>query len=1281
MEDEYTKWRRSKETGSLWIQAIPGAGKSVAAAHLISEISATDDGLVLYFFFRQIISTNRTPDSLVRDWMAQLLGYSPHLQERLALYLEKNRQLDTIAFDELWDGLVAALRHIPQVICVADALDEMSLGHDHFIKKLIELGCVAPAAIKVFMTSRPIPRIQNILKSLTVPKIIFGREMVDKDMDRYLKYRLLNSELPQSVHQDVQSTILNKSQGLFLYARIMMDDLLKSDNLIVQETLDGLPNGLSEMYTMILHEHAIRSNVPQWLQVVILQWVTSSARPLRLLELATVIDLLFSQGRLNFAETEWKGDKSAKAIVRDACGPLLEIMEDETVSIIHHSFTEYLMNTDRSSHASNDSRSPFFFPVIDRSDSHRQLGTTCTMYLSSDWASEWSYRPEKRHRWPESAPPKEVAIVYAKYPLLRYASRFWSHHLRESRQMDPALLTSLTEFVDIESRAFTSWVELSNFENCNSDNQLLHILSREGLAPLVEYFLRQGHDVNAEDASKQTPLHLAATRGHKDVVGVLLDHGANMDPDDESGFKPLHLAAMGDHASVISALIGAGVDPMTPKTRENPGRWCGNAPSTIGHTPVTYAFEYGHVNAAMAFLPHLDAKKLHRTLIAAGRAGKTNVISATLNKVEVDVNGISDQKTLFYITSYNHDYELMQNLLQRGADISIKSDGNFSRDATIFRTPEFDERSDLRSTALHAFVLGCNNRSSLSQTPSTCKSEKALKLLLAAGCDLEAIDKDENTALHLILLGEALPGHDPSPEIVAKLLQYGANVHAINRHGLQPILMSCKNAKNIRLLIAHGAQVNARNMRDGQTCLFKALEHWDSEAAETLVEHGADCTFQDNSGDSPLHVLLRSWNVSVEKIRLLLKGGANPNVKNDKGFMPLHGVASSSKMKDSILLLSQHGANFDARTPTGRSVIMTYLTRLNSFSDPDDIKDTLRIMQKAGGQMNSQDFHGSTVLHYLSNGQDLALDLPTLVSLGADIRAIDFEGNSILHYAARVMPSYSPSRSKSTLESILEMGVEPSVKNNSGQTPFHIASGSQEAYSSTQGLDPFETLLSPKYNPTVDLPDNKGVCPIHLAASVSESRLRRLVESGADLERVTSEELSALHVAARARQSNIVGLLTQFYVSQGRTSFIDHVDNTGRTALHYACRSGMFESVAILLDGGANPNIKDKLQMTAIDMCSEFHEEDHLWRLSLDREEKLSFMDAASYTLDDLRRPRVQMQHAKRRSALDRIETDQQTVGIRRTTSLLLSRGADVTPSPPEASQYDSFLSLTLRII
>jgi hypothetical protein len=85
---------------------------------------------------------------------------------------------------------------------------------------------------------------------------------------------------------------------------------------------------LHAMYTSLLRDHAIRSGVPQDIQLLILQWVTHATRPLRLIELAEIISIMYQVVDLT----------SSKHLIRAAAGPLLEILPNETVCVIQPLF-------------------------------------------------------------------------------------------------------------------------------------------------------------------------------------------------------------------------------------------------------------------------------------------------------------------------------------------------------------------------------------------------------------------------------------------------------------------------------------------------------------------------------------------------------------------------------------------------------------------------------------------------------------------------------------------------------------------------------------------------------------------------------------------------------------------------------------------------------------------------------------------------------------------------------------------------------------------------------
>ncbi|PSK43754.1 hypothetical protein B9Z65_7268 [Elsinoe australis] len=133
--------------------------------------------------------------------------------------------------------------------------------------------------------------------------------------------------------------------------------------------------------------------------------------------------------------------------------------------------------------------------------------------------------------------------------------------------------------------------------------------------------------------------------------------------------------------------------------------------------------------------------------------------------------------------------------------------------------------------------------------------------------------------------------------------------------------------------------------------------------------------------------------------------------------------------------------------------------------------------------------------------------------------------------------------------------------------------------------------------------DLQGIIPLHLACTCSEITVRRLLRAGADASIPTYQGLTCLHLAARAREANILGLLLEHLKEVFPLRFSELVifkDSSGRTALHYACRYGRQESVALLLDAGADVVVSDLNDRSPLWTCLEFEEEESLWTPSID---------------------------------------------------------------------------------
>ncbi|KAK4031963.1 ankyrin-2 [Parachaetomium inaequale] len=1202
--ENYKKWHAGSDHGLLWIKGIPGSGKSVFAATLADAL-AREGHPVLFFFFRQIIDANHEPVHLLRDWLDQILEYSPPLQRDLKVYIDDersdlNRKLESLGIDDLWKHLKTALAHMPRVYLVADALDEMDKGNDEFLKALARLGLWKPREVKVLITSRPVNTVEAPLREFPVLRIRLEERLVDVDIATYVQHSLESSTISPEDRTLIKVAVPGRANGLFLYAKLAMDAFLEP-NSDVRQVLKTLPTDLNAMYTDLLREHAQRSGVPSDIQRLLLCWVTHATRPLRLIEIAEMLSVTYNTaGRQHDL-------KSAKGLVRVACGPLLEIHLDETVSVVHHSLTEFLLGSTRSVADVTDESSQSF-PILMPGPTHEQLALSCIRYLQSSRCLDRFSNVEKTEQddspyWRDSASPrKRHNALRLKFPFAEYACKNWPVHTAKSASAGLAASTALLSALDgflAQGQRLDAWLDIEWRPSGTKDVTPCHIAARYGLTQYLQHLLSRGGAavVNCVDSWGQTPLFSAAEKGHGAAVNVLIDAGAHPDPDNAVGLKPLHEAAANNHASVVTVLLAAGVDPLTPKTRENPGRRCGNAPITRGHTPLMYACQAGHVAAVEAFLPYLkDVDTVQRALYWATKAAKANVVKRLIQHPGVDVNAQVRGDTALLNACTQNDVESMEALLMAGADATALCRGvgdEFGGIGTRVIYLGGSDSDDGLISPLEAFCSSGNLRRfrSTNSELETDGLKHGLELLLRAGADIYRRDSNLRTPLH----------HAAGrPALLRLLLLAGADPNAESSDGstlLHTQLHGEEGWDLVKLLAEEGkANINKRRHNDGKTPLLVFVDSWDlSVCLRFIEEFRPDCTIADNDGNTPLHkaASLSHRELRDEVIDALLAAGARIDQRNRKGEMPIHHAEELSVVE----LLVSRRADLEAQDSDGATPLMRRL-RSSRYKKPNDMARLLGM----GAKLDTRDFRGRTLVHEalsrmsgseFSAREDLE-NFQHLIGLGLDPKQVDYAGNTALHELAQRSSTYGTDIRIPVFEDLVRRGVDPDAVNYTGQTVLHILSGMQLSQRlCEQAL--FDVALAVCKN-RIDAPDHEGIRPIHVAAKVSTRAVLRLMDAGADISAPTYEGHTPLHLAAWARESNTVGVLltavnTTAKYRHASRGIIDAVDNAGCTPLYYACLSGRPETVALLLKAGAEVRPwSEKL----LEACSGFEHEDGL---------------------------------------------------------------------------------------
>jgi ankyrin repeat protein len=225
-----------------------------------------------------------------------------------------------------------------------------------------------------------------------------------------------------------------------------------------------------------------------------------------------------------------------------------------------------------------------------------------------------------------------------------------------------------------------------------------------------------------------------------------------------------------------------------------------------------------------------------------------------------------------------------------------------------------------------------------------------VRLLLQHGCDINVTDNDG----HTLLIVAAQSGAKLVTEL---LIQQGASLHAVDERQLTALhhaAHSSGTASTVRLLLAHGAAVNARAF-DGMTPLHSAAIVGQLQSAEVLLAAGADVYLRANDGATALHMAAARGYAAV--VKLLLEHGAAAVMDSVQGQWcgccgPVSAVMSCKDVAVLKLLLTA-GASVRAVTSRGNSCLHIAARHGHSAA-------VLCLLIKAGADLHAVNSDGQT---------------------------------------------------------------------------------------------------------------------------------------------------------------------------------------------------------------------------------------------------------------------------------------------------------------------------------
>ena len=313
---------------------------------------------------------------------------------------------------------------------------------------------------------------------------------------------------------------------------------------------------------------------------------------------------------------------------------------------------------------------------------------------------------------------------------------------------------------------------------------------------------------------------------------------------------------------------------------------------------------------------------------------------------------------------------------------------------------------------------------------------RTLKKLIAKGASINAFDNTGKTALHTAV-------DYNKNEIIEFLLAKGANPNILSgnsdgyyNYNCASPLMSAVESKNISLvkfLLANKADPNL-TCKNGQNALRNAMRNGNYEILDLLINSGANIRAIDENGETNLMYAARSEDAAA--VKKMIEMGIPVNSRNKQGATALMIAVSSGSMYsrlDKVKLLLKAGGdpnivNDQKLTNSNGEQFQTCETALINVAGDADLDSVqniplsiidLLIANKANVNFTCQNGQNA-LLRAIYNGQ--VKGIKKLLDAGADISGE--KGKAALEYARKV-PTYDYNKSRMVeiiklLEAIVE---------------------------------------------------------------------------------------------------------------------------------------------------------------------------------------------------------------------------------------------------------------------
>ena len=835
------------ETRGVLLIGNPGSGKTAFVCQLLCSRTSSPiihDRILGYHFCMHSDKGTQSAAKFVQNLAnmaaSRIEGYRDILSRDS--FVQRVLQ-QSCTQDPEWcfqEGIITPLNKLKRkpkqpLYVIIDALDECAADKGEILSMLKSKVHRLPIWLKLIITSRYTSSITTSFKGMPSLELRSNDERNLEDIENYVSnkiYPLQGSIISRikayflirnndSPTQRIVSTLVKKSQGNFLFVRVVLNVLLTSAN--GYNWTGNVPKTLDNIFQLYFERKFSTRESFQSLREIF-EILVASYTPLSAEVIHSVIKL---------------DNPSALDFEYDFMPKLEQVslflgyeLENGHVRIYHASLSEWL--------TSETNKGRLFY--INKQKGHKRLAKyylKITESIEKNVTAEEAFHlachiveggsDEHQKREFLSLPSRlvncsdelnttalhmsaQAANEKVTKLLLKH---FYDIDCLDNNQRTPAFMAASTGRLKNLIYLFERGANLKHIVTCTDvmfsrnpltkylvnecrrrtcQYSLLHIAAQEGNIDVVRFLIKTHMNVLEKTGCNSTAVHLAANNGHLEVLEALRKAGGVLDG------VSLHDAAAGGHKRVVDYLLNEGVndDCITDIALD----------SMKANTENT---NWSDIRVHMGDSYHL--KMGETALHAAVKGGHLSVIKLLLNQRESAIKCLNAAgRSPLHEAVYLNSFEVLEVMLATGIDTSVKCNTSvlispYSNAQLLL--PELRHNycacgfTPLHIAAMHGY-------------------HRVAELLVRKNADVNAGDCSGSTPLHIA-----------------------------SCHGMEALLT---------LLVKNGAKINRRSY-NSSTPLHSAATCLATSSFCTLLDLGSNFSAKDNKNMTALHYFLRNIKI------------------------------------------------------------------------------------------------------------------------------------------------------------------------------------------------------------------------------------------------------------------------------------------------------------------------------------------------------------------------------------------------------------------------------------